>query len=75
MMPAVAFGERLFTSTRESEVFDLAQETANSNGAPVAILTRDGWLAICEEPPDDMDSAPLENGWEIVALVEPAEVG
>ena len=54
-------------------IYSDAQDISDANGAPVAILSRDGWLAICEEPPDDMDEQPLEHGWSIVALVEPSE--
>ena len=66
------FANRLFAS--QSHVCELAHDTADANGAPVAILTRDGWFAICEEPPDDMDEQPLEHGWRIVALIEPSDV-
>lgn len=66
------FGERLY-GTDSALIDDDAQQIANANGAPVAILERDGWRAICEEPPDDMDSQPLEHGWSLTALIEPQE--
>lgn len=47
------------------------QATANANGAPVAILERDGWYAVCEEPPDDMEPCPFDEGWTDYALVDP----
>lgn len=64
------FDERLYADTSRY-AWQLAQETANANGAPVALLGRDGWLAICEEPPDDAETQPLAHGWRIVALIEP----
>ena len=71
MTPAPqAFGERLFSE--RAMAYAVGQETADANGAPIAILRRDGWLAICEEPPEEMDSNPLEHGWEMDALIEPS---
>ena len=63
--------EHLFSNRQLAESH--AQHTANVNGAPVAILTRDFWLRICEEPPDDMEPSPFENGWTMVAFVEPKD--
>ena len=54
-----------------AHVWALADEYAAANGAPVAIISRDGWFAISEEPPDDLtDGYP--DGWKIVAFVEPS---
>jgi hypothetical protein len=50
-----------------------AQDRANLNGAPVAVLERDGWFRLCEEPPDQMEPSPYDEGWQDHALVEPAE--
>ena len=49
------------------------QDMANENGSPVAILMRDGWFAVCEEPPDEMDEDPLSHGWIEWALIDPHE--
>lgn len=57
----------------ERHALAMAQSTADANAAPVAVLARDGWYTVCEEPPDDMDPSPLDNGWSEVALVEPME--
>lgn len=70
--PAQTFGEHCVASF--TAACEMGQTTADANDCPVAILTRDGWYAVCEEPPDDMDSAPLDHGWAIVALIEPAGV-
>lgn len=50
-------------------VFERAQQQADDNGCPVAVLARGGWLAICEEPPDEAPGYPLENGWRLVTIV------
>jgi len=50
---------------------EIAQGTADANGAPVMVLSRDGWFVISEEPPDDMDPSPYDAGWVDHALVEP----
>jgi hypothetical protein len=52
----------------------VAKELADTNGAPVMLMRRDGWLAICEEPPDEADCDPYGHGWTDVAIVEPNDV-
>jgi len=68
----MAFSDKLYTE--RAMAYAVGQDTADANGAPVAILRRDGWLAVCEEPPEDMDVDPLTQGWEMDALIEPSEV-
>ena len=65
------FGARLTGS--ESAALTLAQETADANGSPVMVLSRDGWFTICEEPPEEMEPSPYASGWEDHALVEPMD--
>ena len=52
-----------------------AQAVANENGAPCGVLERDGWFAICVEAPDTMDCNPLDEGWTLHAIVDPANGG
>ena len=66
------FDDRLYANTSDMIWAD-AQERADANGAPVMILERDGWLAICEEPPDMMEPDPIASGWTERALIEPSE--
>ena len=47
-----------------------ARARAVANGAPVALVRRDGWYTIAEEPPDEMTGA-YPGGWSVVAIVEP----
>lgn len=54
--------------------FALAQGTADSNGAPVMLMQRDGWYTVCEYPPDALEPSPYGQGWEDVALIDPSEV-
>lgn len=76
MTPAAAstFGERLFAKpSQEAYAYQVAQETADANDCPVAMMLRDGWLAIIEEPPDDAECDPFGHGWQMVALINPTE--
>lgn len=67
----MAFDDQLYSMYLLAS--DVARQTARGNGAPVAILQRDSdsVYAVCEEPPDDMEPSPLEQGWTVVGIVEP----
>lgn len=68
------FDDRLYADDPNSiGIWIDAQAKANENGSPVAVLSRNGWLAICEEPPDDMEPSPLSQGWTERALIEPMD--
>jgi hypothetical protein len=51
---------------------DMAQQTADDNGAPVGVATRDGWYRLIEDA-DVWEFAP-EVGWAHAALVNPRDV-
>ena len=52
-----------------------AQWQADQNGAPVAVLVRDGWYTPCEDPKVlDAIDAGEGRGWQLVALVNPSEL-
>lgn len=58
-------------SVHQHNIYRMAQETADANGAPVEIWERDGWLVISEDPePDDA----FLGGWRSLAVVVPQEV-
>lgn len=63
------FGLKLYTIARHA--INIAQDTANRNGAPVAVWTRDGFYAVSEWPDDCYDQNPMDDGWHDYALVEP----
>ena len=70
------FDDRLYANT-SNMIWADAQARADANGAPVMIIERDGrdgWLAICEEPPDMMEPDPIAAGWTERALIDPSEV-
>ena len=55
-------------AARASHIWNMAQEQANANGAPVEIWGRDGWMVISEDPEPE---GAEENGWRSVALIAP----
>lgn len=59
------------TYARAVTAIEVADAMATANGTPVIILERDGWYAISEEPPDDLDPSPYDVGWTDYALVDP----
>lgn len=71
-MAITTFGAQLFHESQQDAIYREAQDTANANGAPVMIMARDGWLTICEEPPDDAECDPYGHGWQDYALVAPS---
>lgn len=59
----VGIGTKLYGDERTALL--MAQGQADINGAPVGVWKRDGWVTVCEDP------EPIENGWQMIALVEP----
>ena len=55
----------------DTQIYQMAQEHADANGAPVAVWTRDGWSVICEEP--EPEPEPEAEGWEMVAIIDPTD--
>lgn len=54
------------------DIWKIAQDQADANGAPVEIWGRAGRLVICEEPePEGAEEA----GWRSVELFEPQKHG
>lgn len=54
------------------DIWNMAQDQADANGAPVEIWGRDGWLVISEDPEPE---GAEESGWRSVALVAPQKHG
>ena len=70
MIPDQAFPNLLSSLTR---ALDDAQQLSNQNGAPVGVWDRQGWYAVCETPPEDIEPSPESEGWTLHAVVDPQE--
>lgn len=57
--------------TNQFVILSLAQDTANTNGAPVGVWERYGWYTACEIDPDSLDVDPCVFGWSLAAVVDP----
>jgi hypothetical protein len=67
------FGAHLY-AVDSTHVWTIAQEQADANGAPMGIWGRDGWLTICDVPPDEIEPDPTQAGWRLVAVIEPEDL-